>query len=441
MRNVRSVAALFVVALVVASLPSTSAAQSQPSYDTLRIEHDGVGLPYQVWADWRPLLISTPDNGAWVFFSADAAPTNGIFTKRLYAARFDPTTNVWNPAQALPGNEVQFGPSAAVDNDGVVHLVYTDRVKDARETILVYTRSDGQGGWTDPVPVAPDPNAGLQLFGSLAFDKNGRLHVLWQDQRNVPLEARQAVNINADIYASELGDDGAWAAPTPVSQRPGPDTYSNRPKLVVDNDRLIAVWSVYDKATRLQSASRVAWSTRTLDNPAWGEAETLLDRGNSQIGGYLVDVAPNPAGGAVIVYGKLTRGEATDAATPAPTQKSDIFVRRLPSGANGWEDEIPVATSLYISYPAVAVGNDGVAYVTYEIDRNRLVHVGANMLAADADQPGPQTILTQGEPGSQYRPAIMVDPTGKVWVCFSHKALGARGPNEFRCLRGARVAT
>src|SRR5262245_42414974 len=91
--------------------------EAAPGWDTIRVASDGVGLSYQVWWEWSPLIVPTPDGGAWAFFSAVAAPPSSVTptavgTQRLYAARFDPDRNVWLPATAFPGGEIQFGPAA-----------------------------------------------------------------------------------------------------------------------------------------------------------------------------------------------------------------------------------------------------------------------------------------------------------------------------------------
>ena len=47
-----------------------AAATVQPSYDTIRIQNDGVASLYEVSIDWSPLVLNLPDGGAWGFFTA-----------------------------------------------------------------------------------------------------------------------------------------------------------------------------------------------------------------------------------------------------------------------------------------------------------------------------------------------------------------------------------
>jgi hypothetical protein len=148
--RIRPSVLLLAVAALLLAAPSSAAGQgAQPSYDVLRIEQDGAVTPYNIWVDWLPLVVATPDGGAWAFFSAQAKKADGMGTRRLYAARFDPGLGVWTPGRPMPGGEIQFGPSAVVDSKGTVHLVYSDRRTNDTGvfSVLVYTRSDGQGGW------------------------------------------------------------------------------------------------------------------------------------------------------------------------------------------------------------------------------------------------------------------------------------------------------
>jgi hypothetical protein len=128
--------------------PQPGVALPQPSFDGLRLQQNGVILPYGVWFQWPPLLLTTPDGGGWAFFTAQARKDEGVDALRLYAAHFDPERGVWLPATVMPGGAVQFGPAAAVGADGTVHLLFSDRASDAPDAFstLVYTRTTAEGG-------------------------------------------------------------------------------------------------------------------------------------------------------------------------------------------------------------------------------------------------------------------------------------------------------
>ncbi|HKG25039.1 MAG TPA: hypothetical protein VKB09_05280 [Thermomicrobiales bacterium] len=434
-------ALVLAVLTVVGMSVGGAAAVTQPGYDTMRIDEGGSAMPYQVWTDWAPYILPMPDGGAWVFFSAQTKVPNPqnpsetvLGTRKLYASHFDPVSGTWQPATAFSGGQIQFGPTAVVDNQGTVHLIYTDR-QDAQAGsfgTLVYRKSTADGGWTDPVPVATDPAAGHQLSPELVLDGQGGLHVAWQDQRLVTEDRRSgqtAQASNADVFASDLLPDGSWSAPVPINVRPDETTNASRPQLVVDGDRLMAVWSIYDEATGLNSAARVEWSTRPLaDASQWAPAQTLFSRDDAQIGGRFLDVAADPTGGATIIYGRRTQN--------GDVLTNTLYLQKLAAGADAWGYPTALISGNRGSYPKLSVGSDGTAYVIYNLGSNSTVHVGAIALAPGETRASAEVTVTAGEEGAQGIPALAVDRNNAVWIVYMHQPTGGQA-NEVRVLRGA----
>ena len=46
-----------------------------------------------------PQIVTTPDGGAWAFFTAQIRTEEGYGDRRLFASRFDPELRVWLPAR------------------------------------------------------------------------------------------------------------------------------------------------------------------------------------------------------------------------------------------------------------------------------------------------------------------------------------------------------
>lgn len=436
-----SVCLIVLAGLLAVGMANRPAGAAQPSYDTLRIDGPVAAQPYQVWVAWTPSIHPLPDGGAWAFFSAEVVlPDGTIGTKKLYASRLDPNTGTWRAATPFAGGEIQFGQSAVVDGQGTVHLVYTDRADDEATSYgqLVYLRSTPEGGWTEAIAVAPDPNAGHQLSPELILDRNGGLHVVWQDQRAVDQAAREAAASNADIFSSSLGADGAWTAPAQISVRPvntsgtpTPDisTNASRPQLGVDGDRLVVVWSVYTAASGLDTADRLEWSTRPIDGSSgWAAPQTLLQRGEAQIGGRLLDLASDRNGGVALVYG--SRANNTNS----------IFVQRLQAGAGGWDAPVMITSGDRGSFPSATVAPDGTVVVAYNVGSGASVQVGAIAYVNGQPRGSVETILTSGEDGAQGRPMVTIDPNGRMWVIYMHEPTGGVA-NEIRVIRGATIST
>jgi hypothetical protein len=289
----RRLAALSVVVAILVAGGAAGAQQVQPGYDVIRMaDENGDAIPYAIWVAWSPTIVTTPDGGAWAFFSALPAGTEGVGVQGyLYAAHYDPAAGVWQPATRMRGGDIQFGASAVADGEGRIHLVYSDRVLigETEEgepnygfSTLFYTVF-ADGAWSEPLAVAPADTAGHQLSPQLVLDGAGGLHVIWQDQRSRTAEQRDPETgsaSNADVFVSDFAE-GVWQAPLPVRSIPfaSQTEIASRPYLATDGERLVAIWSVYPGITteELRSASRVEWSARPLNDPAgWSEPANLL---------------------------------------------------------------------------------------------------------------------------------------------------------------------
>jgi hypothetical protein len=400
---------------------------SQPAYEVLRIDDAGIGRAYRVWEEWVPQVVTTPDGGAWVFFTAQVRTQQDNADRRLFASRFDPELKVWLPARGMGSSATQFGATAATDSQGVVHLIYSNRAAETPGawSQLVYQRFV-DGSWTEPVPVAPHPDAGHQMLASLAIDTNDGLHVVWRDQRFVSPEARAALATNADLLSSDL-IEGEWTEPTLINNREAPDINPGWPHLVADGDRLVVVWSIYRGTTaeEMRSAVRVEWSSRPLDaSRGWSAPQTLYVREGGDAGGRLIDLAADPRGGAVVVYGLFNRGS------------NDLMLQRLDTGKDAWTAPILITSGDFGYLPAVTIAGDGTIYAVFNNGRNRDVDIGGLVADASGQSPGAVT-LTPAEGGVTARASIALDPNETPWVVYMHQPEGSTNVTEIQSVRAA----
>jgi len=435
-RRLRTFALAGVLTLsgVLPLFPAAAAVQS--SYDTIRIDNGGVASLYEVSIDWSPLVVNLPDGGAWGFFTAQLRlPTEPganplLSNRKLFATRFDPGAGTWQPAFALPG-EVSFGPTGVVDSAGTVHLVYTIRGSlDATAfSTLVYLTVDDSGAWSQPAVIVANENAGHQLSPDLTMDSDGGLHLAWQDQRGVSEELRAADPSNADVFVSDLNPDGTWSDPVQVDQRPDDTTNASRPQLVADGKRLVAVWSVYNTDTGLNTATTLMWSERSIDDAgSWSEPQPIFDRGADLIGGRFLDLADDPSGGVTLVYGRRTDSE------------NQLYLQRLDSEASDWSEPALIARGDSGSYPRIAVSQDGTTYVVYNLGSGVSVKVGGLAIAPGESAPGAEEALTAGEEGIQGIATVSVDTLGRPWVMYFHQPL-QQPVKEVRVLRSAQISS
>lgn len=399
---------------------------AQPAYDVFRIDDGGVGRAYRVWEEWVPQVVTTPDGGAWAFFTAQVRAEAGYGDRRLYAARFDPELMVWLPARSLGSSGSQFSASAVGDRQGAVHLVYSDRQAGSESWSQLVYQQFQDASWTDPAPVAPHPDAGHQMLASLAVDDADGLHVIWRDQRLVTPEARAALPTNADLMASDLVE-GEWTAPAQINVREAPDINPAWPHLAVDGDRLIVVWSIYRGSTaeEMKSAVRVEWSTRPLDLAgAWSTPQTLYIREGGDAGGRLIDLAADPRGGAVVVYGLYNRSV------------NELFLQRLDNGSTAWTEPVLISSGDYGYLPAIAIGDDGRIFTVFNNGRNRDVDIGG-LIADPTGKSAGAVTLTPAEGGVTARASIALDPSGGPWVVYMHQPMGSSNVTEIQAVRAA----
>jgi len=435
-KRLRTIALAGVLTLAGALQIFPVAATVQPSYDTIRIDNGDTATLYEVSIDWSPLVLNLPDGGAWGFFTAQLRlPTEPganplLSNRKLFATRFDPNSGTWQPAQALPG-EISFGPTGVVDSSGTAHLVYTIRGSlDATSlSTIVYLTVDDSGAWSQPAVIVPSDNAGHQLSPDLTIDSDGGLHLAWQDQRSVSDELRAADPSNADVFVSDLNPDGTWTEPVQIDQRPDDITNASRPQLVADGDRLVALWSVYNTDTGLNTATTLMWSERSIADPAsWTGPQPVFDRGSDLIGGRFLDLTDDPSGGVTLVYGRRTDTE------------NQLYLQRLDSGADSWSEPVLIASGDRGSYPRVAVAQDGTTYVVYNLGSGVSVKVGAIAIAPGETTPGAEETLTAGEEGIQGIATVSVDTLGRPWVMYFHQPL-QQPVEEARVLRSGTISS
>ena len=437
----RSIRRLFLVAVaaIMLVLPNVATA-NQGSYDTIRVQlDDGTDVLYRVWTTWPQLLLTTPDGGAWAFFTAQAGTINAPY--KLYVTRFDPTSAKWTDAQAIPGGDLQFGVAGAVDSNGTAHVVFTDRASDQADQFgkLVYMHSNPDGTWTTPVAVNENANAGHQLAPSLVVDAQNGLHLVWQDQRTMTPELRAASPSNAAILACDLTADGVCSADPAVLSTPSSETeIANRPKIATDGQRIVVIWSVYAGTSdeQLASATQIAWNARPLGDPnaACAGQQTLAAADGTAIGGRLADLASDPTGNVVAVFGR--RGDFTS-----------LYMAKLGAGQTAWSDPVLLAAGARGAFPSVAVGKDGAIYAAYNASAGQTVTVVGLTIPAGTNAPTRETELSVAEFGQKGQPVLSVDNQGRVWVLYLFQPMysgdleAGQVPNEVRALRGAVFST
>jgi hypothetical protein len=264
------------------------------------------------------------------------------------------------------------------------------------------------------------------MLASLAIDEHDGVHVVWRDQRLVPPEARAALATNADLLSSDLVE-GEWTEPALINVREAPDVNPAWPHLVADGDRLVVVWSIYRGTTaeEMKSAVRVEWSSRPLDaSSGWSKPQTLYVREGGDAGGRLIDLASDPRGGAVVVYGLFNRGQ------------NDLMLQRLDAGKDAWTAPALIARGDFGYLPVITVASDGTIYAVFNNGRNRDVDIGG-LIADPSGKSSGAVTLTPADGGITARASIALDGKGTPWVVYMHQPEGSTNVTEILSVRAA----
>ena len=184
----------------------------------IAVDDTGLVLIHAVWEDNRNALTTGPD----IYY---ANSTDG-------GSSFNPSARVNNDAGAVE----QARPSVAVASDRSVYAVWDDPRNGGRGRDIFFSKSTDLGGtWTPNIFINDDSGGATQDTASVAVDEVGVLHVVWVDYRNAATAP--------DIYSTRSSNGGnTFTANAWVNDDRGA-TWQNSPSLSVNAGKVQAMWS------------------------------------------------------------------------------------------------------------------------------------------------------------------------------------------------------
>jgi hypothetical protein len=128
--------------------------------------------------------------------------------------------------------------SLALDRDGILHVVYSQREAGAN---VMYARSEDSGlTWSDPLALSSLFPADEQAPDSatIALDGQGVLHVVWSENYPPEFTGRQV------LYVQSLDNGLTWTQPLPLSELSTSEVWNAYPSILVDSsDELHVIWA------------------------------------------------------------------------------------------------------------------------------------------------------------------------------------------------------
>jgi len=361
---------------------------------------------------------SAPDGagGAFVVWEDSRSDPYDIYGQHLLASgAIDPA---W-PASDLPigaGSLSQDQPAVAPDGSGGLLVVWQDDRNGPVNTYAQRVSAAGAPLWT-PNGVGVCLEAGVQFHPRVIGDGLGGAYVTWEDNRTG----------RSRIYAQHLAADGTLVAGWPVDGlpvgNPGAVGVAYEPELVSDGaGGVIIGWTTSPQgavfhtiALRLLADGSVA--------PGWPPSGTLLC--NLLQTQDLPAIVTDRAGGAIVVW-----HDFRDIQNPLATY--DLYAQRVSAaGVPMWSTNgVPVCTAPGSPDAPSAVSDDeGGIIITWPDPRGADMDIYALRLLADGNRaPG---WITDGNPicslsGDQTSPVIVPDGLSGAIIAWTDARPGPR---------------
>ncbi len=364
---------------------SDGAAQINPD-----IAVDGQGIIHVVWEDYAAdpslgnIMYANSDDGGHSF--GESVTVDDAVTVSTHQAR----------------------PQIALDDDGIIHVVWEDYRRDPRLGDIYYSKStDGGRTFGDDVLVDdPITVTSRQINPAIAVDGSGGIHVVWEDYRD---NAEMA-----NIYHAASADGGqTFGMDKRLNEVFDHATDHGRPTIVADSSGTLYVfWEDYRNAPKLGD---IYCSLSTDGGKTFGRSRMVDDP--ITVTSRQIRPAAVVDGGIVYVVWEDYRDNA---------ERGNIYSARSLDGGRTFEKDVmvdsPITTSTHQANPAIAVIGDGLVQVVWEDYRDMSEHAsiyysasldGGRTFGEDlpAAGPGPAT-------GSQLNPAIAVDRNGAVHLVW-----------------------
>ena len=341
----------------------------------------------------------------------------------------------WTNATVISGNMPggDSNPSIAVDINNIVHVVWNNfsMVNWGSDFEIMYAYKNGTQ-WSNVSIISDDIsqwNNGMSIDPSIAIDKNGKIHVVWDDGTNGAW--------GADIEIMYASNDGTgWSKATVISDGFNGIYWNNEtsasPSIAVDSDGVIHVvwgdgtdgWWGSDAEIMYVSNSGTGWSNATVISDGFNGIYWNNETSQSP------SIAVDSDGVIHVVWWDGTDG----------WWGSDYEIMYVSNSGTGWSnatiisDDITCWNDKYSGKPSIAVDINKTIHIVWE-DTTRGIWSNSdwdfeimyrsyngtdwtNIAIVSDDEGG-------WNEGASESPCIAVDYSGKIHIAWEDNTYGA----------------
>ena len=302
--------------------------------------------------------IATGGSGKYLAIHAVDTTQQFAAPSEIYALRS--TDAGWSePVNVSQNDTPSSQPVIAAGPDGIVHLVWGERLQDATPRpgappdAVYYARStDGGHTWTDPAEVFA--SRGDQFFSmprSLAFDSEGHVHLV--------LSSQESDDRPAQIRHYERMASGWTGGRTSIGGRAG----GGEPDMAVGPEgQLMVTYIAADTTRQERDRNSIFFTTSDDGGSTWKEEGVLVHRSGFDQPGFSPTIKVSSDGRILIVWRKSLTGDLKPEALFGSCSKDE---------GETWSEASNLTPDIagqgIPSSPEVAIDRAGATNVTFQM--------------------------------------------------------------------------
>jgi hypothetical protein len=334
-----------------------------------------------------PQVAVNPHGDAVAVWSA----YNAGAVKRVIRASSRPAGGQWSdPVVISEGTAYDRDQDVTIDAQGNATAIWSEFSASASDYVVrSASRPSGGGAWSEPVDLS---ESAINNRARLAVDPQGTVTAVWLG--TAPhISGIGTIDV---VRSSSRQAGGSWSAAIALSSEDGAASAS-APQVAVDaQGNATAVWGSYSSA-----GGYIVQTARRPAGGAWGAAVQLGDGASPQ-------VAVDPQGNATAVW-----------ALSAPSSSVVLSSGSTPTGS--WSNPAPMASGDDVDdvgYPWVAADPQGNVTAIWARYNSTKLLAQATRHVAGSSSWSPAVDLSVGRPITAV-PAAGVDPQGHVSMVWS----------------------